>query len=247
MDDATDRPEDHLGHPAVPTQAVRLAALSLLAYAVFHHLGTWVGALGDVGGAAAPGADPDRGVATTRWADWLDLLTPFALLVPAALALRAAGADRRSWWLLGTGVLLYVEGHGIHLAANSVGNVAPGRTAHLWDEVVGHHLWYLGWYLVVAALARTVGARPWPAVGRPAALALAVAVGATAGTNALEGGTVVLTGLAAAVAAAAGLRRRTTLAVWLVPAATVALLVLAGWGVWAGGFPQPSDVGVPPR
>lgn len=37
---------------------------------------------------------------------------------------------------------MYASGHGIHLAANSIGNVSPGPTARLWDEVVGHCVWY---------------------------------------------------------------------------------------------------------
>ena len=215
-----------------PARAVRYAALAVAAYAVAHHLGGWLGPLGTSGPAGA------------RWADWLDLAVPPALLVPAALALRAASADLRAWVLLGAGALLYVEGHGIHLAANSVSNVDTGPTAHLWDEVVGHHLWYAGAFLVAAALVRAVGASPWPARAavRAGAVVLAAAAGVTAGTNALEGGTAALTGAAAVAGLVVGARRRTTLAGLLVVAAVAALVVVAGWGVVHGGFPQPSSL-----
>ena len=143
--------------------AVRYAALAVAAYAVLHHLGGWLGPLGTSG--------PDG----VRWADWLDLAVPSALLVPAALAVRATSGDRRAWVMLGAGALLYVEGHGIHLAANSVSNVIENETAHWWDEVVGHHLWYAGAFLVAAALVRAVGGSAWPGTlpGRLVAVVLA--------------------------------------------------------------------------
>jgi uncharacterized membrane protein YagU involved in acid resistance len=53
-------------------------------------------------------------------------------------------ARRRIWLVFGAGSIAYASGHGIHLAANSVANASPGPTAHLWDEVVGHYIWYVG-------------------------------------------------------------------------------------------------------
>jgi hypothetical protein len=80
----------------------------------------------------------------------------------------------------------YASGHGVHLAANSVGNVEPGPTAHLWDEVVGHHVWYAGVAGVLAALAMSmVGRRRPPIVG----YLLAIGVGLTWASNAVGGGT----------------------------------------------------------
>jgi hypothetical protein len=98
--------------------------------------------------------------------------------------------------VFGAGAVTYATGHGIHLAANSVGNADPGPTAHLWDEVVGHDIWYAGVALVVAALAMTMVGRPRPGwIG----YLLALAVGATWASNAVGGGTVV-TSLAVALA-----------------------------------------------
>jgi hypothetical protein len=188
-------------------------AAAALAYALLHHLGSLPQGLGD-----AP-----RG---TRWVDWLDLLTPYLVLAAAAVALRVAGAAERTWWLFALGAVAYASGHGIHLAANSVANTAPGLTAHLWDEIVGHLLWYAGVALVVAALAGTTIGRPRPRGLMPYALALAV--GLTWATNALGGdGTAIPGLLLALVAAAFGWPRRAGLPILLVFAGGIAALVLA--------------------
>ncbi|HVF06742.1 MAG TPA: hypothetical protein VNA20_18040 [Frankiaceae bacterium] len=201
----------------------RWLAAFAVAVVLGHHVGTLVGPFGEVGG-------------RTEWADWVDLLTPFAVVGSALAALAAAGARRRAWLVAAAGAIAYVEGHGIHLAANSVGN-ARGDAApvHLWDEVVGHYLWYGGLYLLVAALALTpaavVSAWRWP---------LAALFGLTVATNGIEGGTPVFT-LAAAVAFAGwGVRRRSGL---LLCAFGVATALLAGWGLYWQGFPEFSDLG----
>jgi len=199
-------------------------ALSVL---VGHHVGTAFGGLGEVG--------------PTRWADWIDLAVPYAVLGTAAAALLAARVDRLTWALLAVAGVVYVQGHGIHLAANSVGNVAPGETEHLWDEVVGHYIWYSGFALVVVALARAAAGTSY-AVGWLGHVA-AVLVGFTWFTNTIEGGTPVL-GIGVAVGMLAWSRRlpRTT-STLLVAAFATALVLLAVWGGWHRGFPQFSELG----
>ena len=137
-----------------------------------HHLGSLPDGLGSAG----------KG---TRWADWLDLLVPFVVLLPALGTLLAARAPRATYLWFAVGSWLYATGHGIHLSANSIGNAAPGETAHLWDEQVGHWLWYAGVAVVFATLATTLVGRP--STRHPLALVLAVAVGLTWGTNAAGG------------------------------------------------------------
>ncbi len=129
------------------TAPAALAAWAL-AYGVLHHLGLLPDGLGPAGGGL-------------RVADLLDLAVPPLVLAPAALFLHRARADRVSWLLGGVGALLYVEGHGVHLAANAIGN-ARGDAApvHLLDEVLGHGLWYGGLAVVVVALARASVAVP---------------------------------------------------------------------------------------
>lgn len=192
-------------------------AIAALAYALFHHVGLLPSGLGRAGSG-------------TRWADWIDLLTPYAVLVPAAMTLRAASASGWLWTLFTLGGLAYAEGHGVHLAANSVGNAAPGTTAHLWDEIVGHYVWYGGVAGVTAALAVTMRRRP--RATHPLAYVLTVAAGLTWATNAIGGGTTAL-GLVLAIAVTTfGWRHRSglpvLLAVGYAPGAVLIAAHLAG-------------------
>jgi hypothetical protein len=204
-------------------------ALAAFAVAILigHHVGTATAPLGDVG--------------VTRWADWIDFLVPIAVLGTAALVLKGARAQSRSWVLLGIGAVVYAEGHGVHLSANSIGNELDyGATGHLWDEVVGHYVWYAGLVLVVVALAmalRDVALRSW--VQWP----LAVGVGLTWMTNGVEGGTPWFSLVVAAGLIAWGLRLRGDVGRLLVVTYGTALVLLAGFGLWQGGFPEFTELG----
>ena len=97
-------------------------------------------------------------VGETRVADWVDLLTPFAVLGCAAMVLVRAGAAAGPWVLFGVGAVAFALGKGLHISANSASNVADPVVAeativHLWDEVVSHYVWYSGLFLVVCAMA----------------------------------------------------------------------------------------------
>lgn len=204
-----------------------------LAVIIGHHVGTIFGPLGEVG-------------AHTEWADWVDLATPYAVVGTALGVLLAARAERRAWLVAALGAVVYADGHGIHLAANSVGNArGPAQPVHLWDEVIGHYVWYAGLFLLVAALAVTLVDRPRPG---PGAWPLAALFGLTAATNGIEGGTPYFT-LAVAVAFVGyGWRHRAGAGVLLLPAYGVTLVALVGWGAyWAiaegRAFPQFSELG----
>jgi hypothetical protein len=195
-----------------------------LAVAVGHHVGVGLGPLGDVGGSG------------TRWADWVDLLVPYVVVGAAALTLAAAGTDRLGWTMFALAAVAYVQGHGIHLAANSVGNAVGGHVAHLWDEQVSHWIWYAGLSGMVAVLVRAL-----PAMTVPAWAWLVVVLdGFTWFDNSVEGGTVVL-GFVVAVAVGGYAWRRRVLPVAGAYALSVVLLVV--WGIWQGGFPQFSQLG----
>lgn len=171
---------------------LRALLLTAVAYAVTHHLGLLPDGLG-------PGPEG------TQWADWIDLLVPWLVLVPAAVTLHAAEVAPRVWATFGAGGVAYASGHGIHLAANSVYNTDPGETAHLWDELVGHHLWFVGVALVFAAVAGSMSDRPRAGLlGHAAALA----VGLTWATNAVGGGTELFSLLVAVALTVFGWRRR---------------------------------------
>lgn len=192
-----------------------------------HHVGTVFKPLGSIG--------------DTRWADWIDLATPYLVLGCALMALLAAGADRLTWALFAVGAVTYTEGHGIHLSANSIGNVVPTDVGHLWDETVSHNIWYAGWVVVVIALARVLAARDAPA-GVPAYL-LAVLYGWTWTTNGIEGGTAIQGLIAAAAFTWWGWRTRERAGRFLLVAYGLGFVLIAGWGVYHQGFPQFSELG----
>lgn len=205
----------------------RWLAAFALAVSIGQHTGAVSEPLGEIG--------------TTRVADWLDLAVPYAVVGIAAAFLVSVGALRREWLVFGVGAIAYTQGHGIHLAANSIANVDPSSTSHLWDEVVGHYIWYGGLTVIVAALVLAAGDRP--STWNPVGILLAVLFGFTVFTNSVEGGTPLL-GLATGVAFVAwGLTRRHRLAWLLVPAYGTAVLALLGWGIYWLGWPQFSELG----
>jgi hypothetical protein len=211
----------------------RWLAWFALAVVIGHHVGTIFAGLGDAG----------RG---TEWADWIDLLVPYAVFGPALAAGAGAGADRRAWLVAALGAIAYADGHGVHLSANSIGNErGNAQPVHLWDEVVGHYLWYAGLFLLVAALALALADRPAP--GR-AAWPLAALFGLTAATNGIEGGTAVFSLAVSLVFVGWGWQHRRASGSLLVTAYGVTTLLLAGWGLYWGltdgrWFPQFSELG----
>jgi hypothetical protein len=192
-----------------------------------HHLAT---ALGHIGGAG-----------DTRWVEWADLTVPYLVIGTAAATLAAARAEPRTWMFLAAAGVLYTQGHGIHLAANAIANVAPGDEVHFWDETVGHWLWYAGLAGLVATLAQALDAVP--SIRNAWSLTLAVAYGLTIFTSSVEGGTAALGLLSGVALVALGLRRRDRLPELLVPAYGVTLVCLVGWGLYWRGFPQFSELG----
>lgn len=184
-----------------------------------------------------------RGVAATRWEDFVDLLTPYVVAGPALAVLARLDAPRRLWAAALLGCALFVQGHALHLSANSItfasGSAAP---AYLWDEQVGHHLWFVGLTMLILAVDRAV--RELPLRAGPAPTALAALVGITWAANVVEAGAAPLGSALAAVLVVHGWRLR-GLAVGrlIVVAYALSLLLIAAYGVLLGGYPQPSELG----
>ena len=195
-----------------------------LAVVIGHHVGVGVGPLGDVGHTG------------TRWADWVDLLVPYVVVGAAVAALAAIRTDRAGWLLFIAAAIAYAQGHGIHLAANSVDNAVGGHVAHLWDEEVSHWFWYAGLAGIVLALTRALRTLVIPAW----AWVVVVLFGFAWFDNTVEGGVAGL-GIVVAVALGAYAARRRLAPV--AAAYAVALLLLVIWGVWHQGFPQFSQLG----
>lgn len=197
-----------------------------LTVAVLHHVGavpvSWLGTVGP-----------------TRWTDWLDLITPYCVLASAAAVLLAAGTSRRSWLMAGVAGVLYTQGHGLHLAANSVNNRIDDESVHLWDEIVGHTLWYAGLALLVIVLARALVTSPLTV--RRWGWVLAGAFGLTVATNALEGGTAVPTLVFAVGMCLWSRRLPVPLGRLVLVAYGFGGLVVLGYGIRYGGWPQPSS------
>ena len=89
-----------------------------------------------------------------------------------------------------------MDGHGIHLSANSIGNESDAlqdeSIVHFWDEIFSHIEAVLGWFGLIACICwaereRAVAVSE-PASGRIAALT-AVLLGWTFFTSTVEGGT----------------------------------------------------------
>ena len=207
----------------------RLLAASAVAMVITHWL-----RLAPLG-YAAPGS--------TRWEDYVDLLTPYAVLGPALLVLARAGAPRRLWVAALVGCGLFVQGHGLHLSANSIAYASgPQAPAYLWDEQVGHHPWFAGLTAMLVAVVQAV--RPLPVRGGPVALLLALLVGLTWAANIVEAGAAPFGSAIALGLAAYGWRLRACATGRLLVVAFVLSLVLtAAYGLWMGGYPQPSELG----
>ena len=192
---------------------------------VFHHL---------------PSATGDAG-------DWIDLATPFAVVGASALLLVTLRAALPALSLALLAALLYVDGHGIHLAANSIAGESPiGEAedkAHFWDERFGHIEWHLGWMGLIGAICLADRARPIP-LGTRMQAAIALLLGVTLFTNTVEGGTWWLELAAAGVFAAWAALERRPLLVTTAAAFAVGAALIGVWAAWQGGVPQFSEAGL---
>jgi len=180
-----------------------------------------------------------------RAADGVDLVTPFAVIAAAAAVLGALGARGAPLALAVAAAVLYLDGHGIHLAANSIGHEALSGEAedvtHFWDEEFGHIEWHLGWFGLIAAfcLAEREEGRLEPRL----AAATALPLGLTIFTNTVEGGTWWLALAGAAVFVPWAALRRRPLLVASAGAFALATVLIGVWAVWQGGVPQFTEVG----
>jgi hypothetical protein len=212
----------------------------------------WFALAVNVGMQAGTVFKPLGTVGETRVADWVDLLTPYAVLGTAAMVLVRASAGRAAWVLFGVGGVTFTLGHGMHLAANSVSNVADPVVAkaaivHLWDEVVSHWPWYLGLFLVLLGMA--VALRPVAFRVGAGDLVVAALVTVALVNNYIEGATPWLGLVLLAVLLGLGVAwRPAPVARLLLLIGGLGLLLLVAWGVYwyvADGsvFPEFSELG----
>ena len=195
---------------------------------------------------------PLGSVGETRVADWVDLLTPYAVIGTAAMVMHRAAANRPQWVLFGVASVTFALGKGLHLAANSISNVADAVVAdativHVWDEVVSHLVWYTGLFLLLLSLAWALQ----EATIRVGILDMVVAalVAVTLVNNYIEGAQPWLGLVFLSVLLAVGVRSYPRpVARLLLVVGGLGLLLLLGWGLYwmlTDGqlFPEFSELG----
>ena len=185
--------------------------------------------------------------------DVIDLLTPFALVGAAALALVSLQA--RGWILVAAFVaaILYVDGHGIHLSANSIGNESDALQdediVHFWDEIFSHIESVIGWFGLIACICwaeRRPGAPAGAQTSTRVVVLTALLLGWTFFTSTVEGGTWFIE-LAATAAFCFWLwrdGRERPLLLASTAAFVLAAVMIGGYAIWQGGVPQFTDAGL---
>ncbi len=196
-----------------------------------------------------------------------DLFTPLVVLPLAWLVLDLGGSlGRRGTVVFLAIAVVWVEGHGIHLAANAIGDAfprgeareafyatVPGDLDHWLDEVLSHWLWHVA-YVALAVLMLWHGRTSAPEQRR-AAWAVAAVAGFIYGVVffivTVEGGTAPL-----AIPTSLGFLAWGALETWRGPRdraivtffVVAAIATLAGYADWAwinhGSLPGFYDVGL---
>ncbi len=200
--------------------------------------------------------------ALLRSGDILDLLTPLVLIPLYWLLFQHGGASapgRARAVAFLVLAALWVEGQGMHLAANAIGHLGEdfagtpaAALVHFIDERLSHFMWHTG----LAGLSALLIHREWwsPVSDRPGGPGFEIAAGILYGMTyflaIVEGATTVL-GLPFAVLAVGllgvrGWRRvcRQPLLVFFFVGYTVATLCFLAWGIAWHGWPEPSAVGI---
>lgn len=196
-----------------------------------------------------------------KWGDALDVFTPI-VLIPVYWLLFLVGPDRaprtREIALFLVLVALWVEGQGMHLAGNSIGHLLKDSKdsdvyvlTNFYDEVLSHYLWHIG----LVGLSALLIYRQWrsPFVGERGSLALPIIAGIVHGFNyfitIVEAATTPLGVPFAALTVALLLLRgrphlRQPLILFFLVAYAVACVLFLSWGLYWGGLPEFSKVGI---
>jgi hypothetical protein len=194
--------------------------------------------------------------------DVFDLLTPLALIPLYWLLYRLT--EEKKITLSGVVLFvvlaaLWVEGQGMHLAANSIGHLledVKGTDAYqltfFYDEVLSHYLWHSG----IVGLSTLLLWRQWhsPFIGERARVWPLIVAGAIYGFTffviVIEAGTAPL-GLSFAVLVTVlgwvlGRKRmkEQPLLTFFLIGYSIATAFFIGWAIYWGGLPEFSQVGI---
>ncbi len=211
------------------------------------------------------------------WGDTLDFLTPFAV-IPFAYGLYSRlnrisqtspsqKSSSRSLHILAkvilaVGFLSYVEGHGLHLSANSIARLLQGmegtnvfKATYLYDEIISHFIWIVGLYLISLSLILLSWRLSFQPLIRKSMIFLSagtVLYGFTYTLEAIEGQTVIfalpaaiLGFLFALILYMKGKREysRNPILLFFMGAYFLCILLFLYWGISQSGFPQFSELG----
>lgn len=203
------------------------------------------------------------------WQDALDHLTPLVLIPLYWLLFTRSGSERASaleesaFMVLAA---LWTMGQGMHLSANSVNNLSEKlakqgglsilstdiyRLTYFYDERLSHYVWHIALLGLIALLVLREWRRPAGAgTVWPLAAVAGLLYGFLYSCVFLEGQTVALglpfaAGFTLAVLlwARGRLSRQPVLAFFTV-SIVLALVLFGGWGLYWGGVPQFTDVGL---
>ncbi len=193
--------------------------------------------------------------------DAFDLLTPL-ILIPLYWGLWTAATDRpsrgRATVVFLVVAALWVLGHGMHLAANSIGHQlegAAGTDAYeltsFYDEVLSHYLWHLGVFGLTALVLWAALQGALPGAGRLdwVVVVAAVIYGLMTFIIVIEGQTapigIPFAALVGAWFAARWYRHRVdSSTLWFFGLAhLLAVLLFAGWWLYWGYLPEFSELG----
>jgi hypothetical protein len=192
--------------------------------------------------------------------DAVDLLTPL-ILIPVYWLLFLVHPDAKSgprealvFMVLAA---LWVEGQGIHLAANSIGHLTEAFTGseaaaltYFYDEVLSHYMWHAG--IIGLSLLLIYRQRRNPFAGMRSTLRAEIGAGILHGLSfglmTLEGATIALglpsAALVVVFVLARGrnqLRQQPVLAFFFV-AYLIAAILFVAWRVYWGCFIEPFDM-----
>jgi hypothetical protein len=204
-----------------------------------------------------------------NWQDIFDLLTPLVLIPLYWLMFRygsGTAATKREEVTFIVLSALWASAHGMHLAANAIDNLIEGLAKQSVIDITGtdiysltyfldEHLSHYLWHIAILGLTILLIYHEWryPAGVKPNWWATGLAgfiYGFTFFCIFLEGQTVplglpslVIIFLISLIWGRKKLSQQPILAFFFI-ACFAALLLLIGWGLYWGGFPQFSDVGL---
>ncbi len=227
----------------------RLILIFAILFAVFIIVPTFLG-------------DPFASYPLMKNGDVFDSMTPL-VLIPLYWLLfqihpRYSPSQKEILFFLLFAVL-WIQGQGMHLVANSIGHLISSdsvsevkQLTHFYDETLSHYIWHLG----LVGLSGLLIYRQWhnPFVEPHSGLKLAIAAGIIHGLNyfidIIESATTILgVPFAIAVVLFTAFRgrkrlRQQPILIFFFVAYAIACLFFLGWGLYWGGLPECSQVGI---